>query len=67
MKMMNDKRELFEKILSRKRDKVIQKIADLEEKKENVYLDIDKFFNKIIEKAKARSEQLKKEYGEIEE
>jgi gas vesicle protein len=54
MKLMNDKRESWDKILSRKRDKVVQKIADMDMHKEKVFDDMEKFFNQIIEKAKAR-------------
>jgi hypothetical protein len=35
-------------------------------RKDRVFDDIDKFFNEIIEKAKARCKQLKEQYDDIE-
>lgn len=67
MKLMNDKREYFEQIINKKRDKLLKKIDDLDSHKHHTFDQIDTLFADVIERIKARQEALKKEYETIEQ
>ena len=59
MKLMNEKREQFEVVISRKREKILKKIEDLDVHRKETFDQIEDFFQQVVEKVKARTEQLK--------
>ncbi len=54
MKLMNDKREQFETVIEQKVVKLHKKMEAMEAHRSSTYQQIDKFFEDVIEKAKAR-------------
>ena len=54
MKLMNDKRDHFESIIESRLQKVLKKLDSMEGSKKKSWEDIDKVFDEVIEKAKAR-------------
>jgi hypothetical protein len=48
MKLMNEKRELFDSIIGRKKEKVLNKIEIIDQQKDETFKEIDSFFNQII-------------------
>jgi len=62
MRLMDEKRELFEEILERKKHKLLTKLERLERSKEEAFEKIDAFFDEVIKRAVRRKDTLKHQF-----